>query len=822
MGDPPSLDASGGPRRSWPWGPALLLLGYLAIAFWPWLGDRHLLATGDSLAYYHPMRLLVAEAYRAGEWPLWNPYAFGGFPLWSPFQSGALYPGNLPYLLGSPTWALNLTVLGAYLLAGGLSYGLGRSWGWGRGAASLAALAWMGSGFMAARLEHLSILHIGSLLPGLFWALQALRDRLRPGRFLVAAGVSACLVLAGHPQFMIQGSLLALAWVLHEAWPGGWARLRIGVAAAAAAVGLGCLWAWMQIQPMLALLGEGSRTQLSYEQLVAQGITWRHGLSLAFPHLYGGVPSSLYPMPYWGAGPFPVEMIAYPGLMVLALALGGLGLARGPEGRPLRFWLAAAAATFYLSTGPAWLYALLHQLPVFNTLRVPARHLMELDFALAMAAGHAFHLWSKQGEAKRWRLWKGAAGALLGGMAAVLVGVGLFGQAVAAHLQPHFPAELPLAQALQLRQPALWIPPLLALASLGALGLWARQPQAWRQALVLGLLAADLLLFQRHVGPWQLCLQGAEGPQSFPPLAGRAFALMPSAYPFRDHEVVRQLALPDLNVLTRQAQIGGAECFLHTRRQQLLAGISPYGALPNSRLLEAPHQALDLLATEELRALPSTAAQPPWRALLIPPRWRALPSLGGVVRYRNARALPPRWSVEACRRLPPAEVDRLVAEGGWAPARLALLEAGGPPLQHPGPFVPPRSLEEQSLGPNERWLRLDCPGPSFLVRSEAHDPGWAAYKLTPDGAEEPWPLHRVDGLLMGLELPPGRHELRLRYRPVGWRLGWAVSLGSLLLALLGAFVWAKGPRSRIDAHVKSLGLTRSGFLVAAARAAMQP
>jgi uncharacterized membrane protein YfhO len=54
-------------------------------------------------------------------------------------------------------------------------------------------------------------------------------------------------------------------------------------------------------------------------------------------------------------------------------------------------------------------------------------------------------------------------------------------------------------------------------------------------------------------------------------------------------------------------------------------------------------------------------------------------------------------------------------------------------------------------------------------------PGW---KVTVDGKDAD--LHRVDYLLRGTSLPPGRHRVEFRYQPLSFRAGALVSLIALL------------------------------------------
>ena len=86
----------------------------------------------------------------------------------------------------------------------------------------------------------------------------------------------------------------------------------------------------------------------------------------------------------------------------------------------------------------------------------------------------------------------------------------------------------------------------------------------------------------------------------------------------------------------------------------------------------------------------------------------------------------------------------------------------------------------------EYSITVAMPIAGQLVVSETWLPGWQA---TVDG--EPWPVERVEEALLGLKLGAGEHRVHLEYSPLGWRIGWPVSLGGLIgLALwLAASVW---------------------------------
>lgn len=68
-----------------------------------------------------------------------------------------------------------------------------------------------------------------------------------------------------------------------------------------------------------------------------------------------------------------------------------------------------------------------------------------------------------------------------------------------------------------------------------------------------------------------------------------------------------------------------------------------------------------------------------------------------------------------------------------------------------------------------------------LIVSETWLPGWQA-KV--DG--EPRPVERVEDALLGVALTAGEHEVMLHYWPLGWTIGWPISLASLA----GLVTWA--------------------------------
>ncbi len=107
----------------------------------------------------------------------------------------------------------------------------------------------------------------------------------------------------------------------------------------------------------------------------------------------------------------------------------------------------------------------------------------------------------------------------------------------------------------------------------------------------------------------------------------------------------------------------------------------------------------------------------------------------------------------------------------------------------------PRAWVQPSIDDGAAWapvdriersvdvLRIRATGPGTLVISELAYPGWRA---TVDG--RPVTVETVFGILRGVELPEGRHDVEFDFRPTSVYIGVGVTL---LFVLLAAWVWSR-------------------------------
>jgi hypothetical protein len=382
--------------RLTPFAPAAIILILTLAFFYKLAFTDHILARGDTFAYFYPYWQARDAALSAGHFPLWTPNLFMGVPLLANSQLGTFYPPNWWVMRLPPPDAVRVSILlhvawgmgGAYLLA--------------RGALSLdvipslmaAALFALG-GHVSAHVEQINQLQGLSWMPWLFLLLD--RAQATPLRFTPLLGMALALqFLSGHTQTVfITGLGLAVYGLLTR-------PLRsMGILLAAGIIAL--LLALPQLIPTLEM------TQVSNRRT---GFNQNQATAFSFsPFVLGRGLLPSYEGAIFG------EYIAYVGVIGLGLAVlglfsptpnpshhigGALPDSRGDtlaanRGRfhwisrrpPKRIvWTVIGIVGVLLAFGvynP--LYWWLASLPGFNLFRVPARWLALLALSASMLAG---------------------------------------------------------------------------------------------------------------------------------------------------------------------------------------------------------------------------------------------------------------------------------------------------------------------------------------------------------------------------------------------------------------------------------------------------
>ncbi|MDT5159272.1 MAG: hypothetical protein QOH51_3629, partial [Acidobacteriota bacterium] len=452
-----------------------------------WSGS--VLCPDDGTIFNTPLRVAAANITLGGSLPLWNPYIFSGMPLLASAQGGLLFPPNWFYLVFNAPAATNLMVVTSYVIAALGAYLYARRAGASVAGSLVTSLAWQWGGFLIGQIGHINIVQTGACLPWVLWALDGYgQDGARRGRKwgVVIAALAALQTFAGHQQTLAYSLLLVSAYAVASAWAERESRSRYLWSLAFIVAGV--LLAAVQILPTFELLRNSLRAESTYDFFTSFSMPPRMIETFLAPYVEGGGDGRLFRVPYVGP-PYYGEMAGYVGVLGLLLALCAVVFKRDAR---TKFWAAAALVCLTLALGryaPLRFYRLIYYVPVLNLFRVPARHLLEAEFALAVLAGRGLTaLEAVRAESRTLRR-VAAIGACVVLLTCVVVTWGR-------------PEDFRLAREASvgvMRAPELFVPVIVACASACVLWLFARGRRG-AVVLLIALLALDLALWGQSSG----------------------------------------------------------------------------------------------------------------------------------------------------------------------------------------------------------------------------------------------------------------------------------------------------------------------------------
>jgi hypothetical protein len=126
------------------------------------------------------------------------------------------------------------------------------------------------------------------------------------------------------------------------------------------------------------------------------------------------------------------------------------------------------------------------------------------------------------------------------------------------------------------------------------------------------------------------------------------------------------------------------------------------------------------------------------------------------------------------------DIFKRIRESDYDPEELVFLQP--PPIGSGNwPSAGRGRIIQQEWGIDNHRLIVEADSLSLLTVSEVYYPeGW---KATID--DIPVRIHEVNGLLRGVMVPAGEHELVMEFDPSDWRIGRLISWISLLIVVLG-------------------------------------
>jgi hypothetical protein len=735
----------------------------LIILFAPVLAGTRTIFWGLPLLQFFPWHEIAKQDLLGGFLPLWNPDLGMGAPLLANAQSGALYPPNWVLLFLPVEYGQGLLLVAHLLLAGIGMAKLSGLLGVGRFGQAVAGLAFMLSGYLAARAWFLTINASVAWLPWIVWAGE---KAIRAERRWFSAPLLILLSLqwlAGHWQTAWYTWLLLAGWLAMRAFslrPVGRNLLRAAVlllGASGFAFALGAA----QFLPTVGYWLHSQRAGgTDAEAALAYSFWPWHLLTLLAPDFFGNPAHG----DYWGFANY-WEDAVYIGLLPLGLAASALWNAvrrKGVAGFPYAFLGALLPVALLLGLGantPVFTF-LYDRVPTFNFFQAPARIMIAFVFSLCLLAAAGAERWLRAAEPH----WNRAANVAVVSAAAVVAG------AAASRLgfvKSSFSGSIALAGAIGVLIAALFLVKYLA-QSRPVFGRWFPVAGAGLVALDLAVAAAGLVpagspdLYRAENPDAAAIAAGLDGRRIHMPEEIRYRLMYDRVFLFRtfsgltDWMDVRRWEIPNVGVMDGIASADNFDSFIPARYADLLESVDAVSGAQRDRLLRmmdvgAVWEWPDGADRPSLRYLPAGAAR----------AW-------GVCRSE--------WAVD------PETAFRAVLDPGFDPTQTVILELGrgaeGAPCA-----APPQASVRDGADPNAVLVGVDFPEDGFLVLADVNDRGWEAFL---DG--ERVPVLQADYAFRAVRIPAGRHTLEFRYTPLAFWIGVLVSAATALF-LAAARIW---------------------------------
>ena len=738
---------------------AMFLLGSLAYG-WPWLSGR-VTMPWDAKGTFLPQIQFLAQSLAAGQSPAWLPYVFSGFPQIADPQAMIFSP---PFLLlalvsGSPSlWAVDATVL-AMIAASGVMlmvWFVDRGWHWAGGL--IAALAFCYGASMAWRIQHIGqVLSLAYLPFALF-----LMDRALERRSIIyglGAGLVAGFILLGRDQVALLEIYMLAAyavWRLASSDKPG-AAVK-GALAPAMAGGVACLL--LIAVPLLLTAEFAAESNRPHIDFLGAGRGSLHPallLTMIAPDLYGAAGRM---EDYWGPPSFAWQgtdlfVAQNMGVMYLGavpLLLMAFGSLRGDLWRSeIRFFTVAALVMLLYALGkytPVFqiFYALL---PGVGLYRRPADATFLVGGLSAILAGYALHrlirdpLEEVEAEPRN-------VGIIAAGFGAALVGAVLLGLMIdRMNLLPK-----PLALAV-------------LFFAIGAAALITMRPHLDRKPLVAALVLGAVT---------SLDLAYNNGPSSATALPSAHYDVL---QPDSQNATIAILKSRAVANETRRDRVELAGLGFHwpnasiTHKLENTLGYNPvrlalYSAatgaedhvgLPDQRKFSPlfPSYRSTLSNLLGLRYIATGAPIESMDKTLKPGDLPLLARTSDGYIYENPNALD---RVLFVTRAQPADFDRMLADGRWPdvdPRTTVLLDAPAQPQAKSGSG----RARILSYANTHVVLETESEGGGWLVLNDLWHRWWFAEL---DGA--PVPMVRANVLFRAVEVPPGKHRIEFRFKPL--------------------------------------------------------
>jgi hypothetical protein len=375
-----------------------VILGLLILAAYPdVVFGRSTFFFRDFGLFGYPLAHFHRQSFWQGEIPLWNPLNNCGLPFLAQWNTLVLYPGSLFYLLFPPSWSLGIFCLLHLLLAGVGMYSLAFRWTACRSGASVAGMAFALNG---VSLQCMMWPNNVAALAWMPWVILSVERAWRNGgRYLARAVVLAGVqMLTGAPEIILFTWAIVAALAVIGIVQGKHPRTRITRRVGMILILVAALTA-AQLFPFLELLRHSQRNLLFADASWSMpGTGWANFLVPLFRTFLSRQGVYYQNDQYWTAS-------YYPGIAVFALACIGGACVKTWR---VRILAALALLGAVLAMGDdGFVYGLLRRVfPQLGIMRYPIKFVVFVVFALPLLAGFGIRHLEITARTSNFRCWR--------------------------------------------------------------------------------------------------------------------------------------------------------------------------------------------------------------------------------------------------------------------------------------------------------------------------------------------------------------------------------------------------------------------------------
>jgi hypothetical protein len=381
--------------------PIGILAGLCIIYFFQVLFLNKTFYFEDIVTFCYPLRYMLSDWLKEGEFPLWNPYIFSGMPYVGDIQTALFYPINLLYYILPTYKAIAYYIVLHFFLAGLSMYTYLRVIKLDMVSALFGALTFSYSTFIFSEIRHLIIIGVSVWFPLLF-ALLELSIRKRSLFYaILGAGIFSLEILAGHIQLVYYTGLAMSVYLLVK---GIQLRTQLDqikriIATFLIIITLSPLLAAVQLIPFAETISFSPRLKSTYEATSYFSLPPKELIDLLIPNFTNNLDNSYRGWNFWNT-------CGYTGVLPIVLSILSVIFRRNWYtiffGILAIFGIIAALGKYTPLN-----YIMFKCLPLYDKLHVPSRFVYYTTIGISILAsfGLNFLLASMTNAEKRRLLW---------------------------------------------------------------------------------------------------------------------------------------------------------------------------------------------------------------------------------------------------------------------------------------------------------------------------------------------------------------------------------------------------------------------------------